>query len=258
MLRHPIWRPADAGAGSSTLGIAASALVHLAVIGVCVLYTREPGHYAEGGSTELVRFLVPPQRVPRHQFETERVEFMRIGIPDGWGVSDIDGERTGSELAAAPRRGEVGHDPEFDRPRARDLDELLADDNVFSALEVDSGVVRSPESAAPFYPAELLALNVEGFVRTRYVVDSGGRVDTATFQIIEASHPAFAYAVLTAAPRMRFRPAIAGGRKVAQLVEQTFEFRVARKQDKVSLRTPPRGRTLAPVNADDALTDHAT
>ena len=257
MLRHPIWRPADAGAGSSTLGIAASAVVHLAVIAVCVTLTREPGHYAEGGSTELVRFLVPEQKVPRHKFETERIEWMRIGIPAGWGVSDVDGERAGSEIAAAPRRGEGGTDPEFDRPRPRDLDELLAMDQVFSALEVDSTVLRSPESAAPFYPAELLALNVEGMVRARYVVDTSGRVDSTTFEIVDATHPAFAHAVLSAAPRMRFRPAMAAGRKVPQLVEQTFEFRVARKTEKVSLRASPGVGTFA-ARYVAAHSDHAT
>lgn len=256
MLRHPIWRPADAGAGFPKLGIAASAVVHLAVIGVCVVLTQEPGHYAEGGSTELVRFLVPEERLPRHKFETERVEWLRIGIPDGWGVSDIDGERSGSEIAAPPRPGEQGIDPEFERPRRPDFDELRASDHVFSAVEVDSTVERSAESAAPFYPPELLALNVEGSVRTRYVVDTSGRVDSTSFEIVESSHPAFAHAVLQAAPRMRFRPAIASGRKVSQLVEQTFEFRVARRLDKVSLRERPGVRTLAERSA--AKPDHAT
>lgn len=259
MRSHPIWRPATPGSGFSAFGIAASVVVHLALIGVSVYTTREPGHYAEGGSTEFVRYLFPPDRLPRRKIETERVEWMRIGIPEGWGVSDVAGELAGSEIDAAPRRGERGGDPELDRPHPKSLDELLGADVIFSALEVDSTVVRSPESGAPFYPSELLALNVEGAVRARYVVDTSGKVDSTSFEIVEASHPAFAHAVLEAVPRMRFKPAVTSGRRVPQLVEQTFEFRVSRRIEQVSLRAGPDGDTLARLLDDPSadILDHA-
>jgi TonB family protein len=256
-MRHPIWRPA-AGREASALGVVSSAVLHAALIGVCAVLTREPGQYAKGGSTELVRFLVPPDRVPTRKIATERIEWVRLGIPDGWGISDVDGARLGSEIAATSRRGERGVDPELEFRQREDLDELLGGDQVFNAFEVDSTVERSPESGAPFYPADLLLANVEGNVRARYVVDTAGRVDSTTIEILSATHPAFALAVLEAAPRMRFRPAVAAGRKVAQLVEQNFEFRVSQRTEKVTLRGAPRGRMLAgrPVTADRP--DHAT
>lgn len=258
MSRHPMRYPVQA-TGPSALSLAASALLHAALIGVTVYYTREPGHYAEGGSTELVRFLVPPDKVPRYKISTERIEWVRIGIPDGWGLSDVDGERAGKELATAPREGDQGADPEIDFRRSKLLDELLGNAFIFSATDVDSTVERSPESGAPLYPPELLDAKVEGQVHTIYVVDSVGRVDSASFRVVFATDPGFTAAVLEAIPYMRFRPAMAGGRPVAQLVEQTFEFRITvRKPKKAALRPSPGGRTLALAPGDNVRSDHAT
>lgn len=257
MSRHPSRRPAAAG-GSSALSLAASALLHAALIAASAWLTRVPGQYAAGGSTELVRFLVPPNAVPRHDVVRERVEWVRIGVPDGWGISDIDGERAGSEVAAAPRRGDLGADPEIDFRRDEALDELLGDNLVFSAVDVDSTVERSPMSGAPLYPPAMLAARLQGEVRAIYVVDSAGRVDSASFRIVSATHPEFAGAVMEAVPFLRFRPAMAGGRPVRQLVEQTFEFRIAPPRPKKSaFRPAPGGRTLADVRVTAPPRDHA-
>jgi len=247
----------DVGAQSSTLGIAASVVVHLALVAVSAHLTREPGHYAKDGSTELVRFLVPPNREVRRDLVRERIEWVRTGLPDGWGISDIDAQGIGSEIAATGRRGDRGVDPELERRRNEELDELLGDDVVLTAYEVDSIASRDPDSGAPVYPPDLLAANVEGTVRTQYVVDTSGRVDSASFRILTATHPAFAAAVLESVPRMRFRPALSAGRRVPQLVEQTFEFKMTRRTP-VSLRMGPDGRKLAAVAGHAAALPHAT
>lgn len=258
MSRHPMHRPAAAG-GSSALSLAASALVHAAVIAVCSYYTREPGHYAEGGSTELVRFLVPPDKVPTQRLSTERIEWVRVGIPEGWGLSDVDGERPGSEIATAPREGEQGADPEIDFRRAKALEELIGNSLIFSAVDVDSTVERSPDSGAPLYPQDLLDAKVEGYVHAIYVVDSSGHVDTTSFRIVHATDSGFVAAVIEAVPYMRFRPAVVGGQRVPQLVEQKFEFRISpRKVKKAALRRSPDGHTLALATGDNARSEHAT
>jgi TonB family protein len=95
-----------------------------------------------------------------------------------------------------------------------------------TVLEVDSAVVRDPTSAAPEYPAHLLHSGVQGRAEVRYVVDTLGSVDTLSYRVLRASHVDFAVSVRRALPNMRFRPAMQGGRRVRQLIEQTFSFRI--------------------------------
>jgi TonB family protein len=106
-------------------------------------------------------------------------------------------------------------------------DQILPGDNALTVIEVDSEVVRDPTSAAPEYPAQLLAKGLEGWAMVRYVVDTLGQVDTLTYRVLQATHMGFARAVRLALPNMRFRPAIQSGNRVRQLVEQTFRFRIS-------------------------------
>jgi protein TonB len=98
--------------------------------------------------------------------------------------------------------------------------------DVFLANQVDRPVVMLPGSAGPAYPESLRAAGIEGWVTAQFVVDSVGRVDLARLTILESQHPLFSAAVRTALARMRYLPAEAGGTRVAQLVQQTFQFTV--------------------------------
>jgi TonB family protein len=98
---------------------------------------------------------------------------------------------------------------------------------VFSVLEVDEMVERYAWSAAPVYPSELIALGTEGAVRTVYVVDTLGRVDTMTIEVLQSDDSLFTESVRTALGQMRFRPAKRAGKPVRQRVEQKFRFRIA-------------------------------
>src|SRR6185437_14138142 len=55
----------------------------------------------------------------------------------------------------------------------------------FALLDVDSGAVRDPRSAAPSYPADMEARGIEGMVKVRFVVDSTGLVDLSTVKVLE-------------------------------------------------------------------------
>jgi TonB family protein len=96
----------------------------------------------------------------------------------------------------------------------------------FSDLQVDVPAALLPRSPLPQYPASLRMLRSDGHARLRFVVDARGRVELATVEIVEASHPAFAAAVRAALPRMRFSPARIGDRGVRQLVEFPITFRL--------------------------------
>jgi hypothetical protein len=63
-------------------------------------------------------------------------------------------------------------------------------------------------------------------VQAIYVVDTIGRVDTTTIQVVHSDDPRFTASVRTALGQMRFRPAQRAGKTVPQLVEQKFRFKI--------------------------------
>lgn len=97
-------------------------------------------------------------------------------------------------------------------------------------IAAGNAVVRDPASAAPEFPARLLATGVSGEVTARFIVDTLGIADVASYAVVRSTRAEFSDAVLRALPRMRFRPANQRGRLVRQWVEQTFHFRVQRNE----------------------------
>jgi hypothetical protein len=69
-------------------------------------------------------------------------------------------------------------------------------------------------------------------------VDSLGKADLNTLEIVRASRIEFAVAVREALPLMRFTPARMGPKAVPQLVEQPFNFRI-QKPDTAAAKRPP-------------------
>ena len=63
-------------------------------------------------------------------------------------------------------------------------------------------------------------------VQAIYVVDTTGRVDTTTIQVILSDDPRFTASVRTALEDMLFSPAKRAGRTVRQQVQQQFRFRI--------------------------------
>jgi TonB family protein len=101
-----------------------------------------------------------------------------------------------------------------------------ASNRAYSEIEVDSAVVRDPDSEGPLYPPTLLAKRIEGFAVVSFVVDTTGRPDLRSFMPLEVSDTLFANAVRLALPRMKFTPAKRSGIRVRQEVEQRFTFRI--------------------------------
>lgn len=97
---------------------------------------------------------------------------------------------------------------------------------VFLVSEVDKIAAVLPGSAGPVYPETLRAAGMEGTVLAQFVVDSTGRADLTRFTVLNSPHPLFAAAVRNALSRMRFLPAESRGVRVAQLVQQSFQFTV--------------------------------
>jgi protein TonB len=208
----------------------ASMLAHAGVVVVAVAITTGGRQLPQDEREARVFFLLPPDRVDVRARQTDILQWGRPGgdLEDGKLLRATEGMRVRVEAYGARRRGERsgarGELPFGPVP-------YLVPDTVFSVLEVDQMVERYEGSAAPAYPPDLLAMGTEGSVRAQYVVDTTGRVDTATIEVVSSDDDRFTESVRAALGMMLFRPAKREGRAVRQLVEQNFHFRIQ----------PPRG-----------------
>ncbi len=99
---------------------------------------------------------------------------------------------------------------------------------IYSEFQVERPVVLVAGSAGPLYPEMLRVAGVEGQVMAQFVVDTTGRANIGSFVALLSDNALFTAAVRTALTRMRFIPAEVDGHKVAQLVQQPFQFSVSR------------------------------
>jgi periplasmic protein TonB len=91
-------------------------------------------------------------------------------------------------------------------------------------FQVDKPVLQRPGNPKAQFPDEMRGRGKGGDVTVQYVVDTLGRVDMNSIQILSATDRAFSTSVKTVLPEMRFYPAETGGRRVRQMVQQSFRF----------------------------------
>ena len=210
-----------------------SVVTHALLIGVAVASTRRPANVDPDWIENRAYYLPPPNRLPSQQASGETIKYVELapeGFGAGLGKTDIGGDRpVPKEIAENP--GDLGRD----LTSSEAVPKLVGGDSVFTQLEVDSTVSRYPGSAAPAYPAEMLKQGVQGSVITQYVVDTSGFADTTSLKIMSTTHEQFSEAVRAALPYMRFFPAKVGSKKVRQLVEQEFSFKI---EQSASQQTP--------------------
>lgn len=171
-----------------------------------------------------VTFLIPMNRVNSPPPREESMQFLREGEKAGSGGF----EKKVIDKSSKNEAPVVGTGPEEGKPEEA-AEELIPNaiyDTVATAVDVDSMVTRYTDSAAPSYPPRLLELKIEGGAYVQFVVDTTGLADTTSFKVISATHPEFAASVRDALPGMRFHPAILRSKKVRQLVEQPFMFKI--------------------------------
>jgi TonB family protein len=204
-----------------------SIVAHLGVVWVVATATgtfRLPTNEREAR----VFFLLPPDRVDAPERQAEIFLPGRPGSGlDQAGQLPAEGEglRLQATASRARHRGE--------RSGARKAHPFgpapFLAEKVYSVLQVDQMVERYPSSTAPVYPPELSAQGKEGKVDATYVVDTIGRVDTTTIQVLQSDDPRFTESVRTALGEARFRPAKRAGQPVRQLVQQRFSFKLAQR-----------------------------
>jgi periplasmic protein TonB len=76
----------------------------------------------------------------------------------------------------------------------------------------------------PRYPEALRRAGIDGTVVVKFVVDTLGRVDMATVEVLSSSHDLFTIAVRETLAKVRFYPARVGERKVRAAAVMPFHF----------------------------------
>jgi len=216
----------------SPAGFAASLALHgILVAGAVLLTSRVPTRHAVR-SEATVRFLRPaPARPP---VATTRASAPQPASPGTMSVINVPILIPDGIPPMDPLRAVINFDQPFEfRVGAQTRAGTTTDVNVepgsaMLADQVEVQVVLDPRSPMPRYPQLLKDAGVEGAVRVRFVVDTLGRAELASVQVLESSHAAFTVAVQAALPRMRFAPARVGQRPVRQLVEFPLQFQLTR------------------------------
>jgi TonB family protein len=67
-------------------------------------------------------------------------------------------------------------------------------------------------------------IGLEGRVLLRFVIDTTGRVDKGSIEVLEATEEQFTPPARDAVARARFRPALLSGTPVRQLAEESIRF----------------------------------
>jgi hypothetical protein len=220
-----VWRESYAVRRSYGGSVLLSAAAHVGIIALAVVVTRTaPDLIREEIAEFAVRFHIPEDRPHGQTPQREQIQWMALGVAPGTGalVDMPDGQSTDGRAAEL----DVGFDFGNAQVSVNAMPRIAGTDSAYTIVEVDSTVQRDPFSAAPSYPADLLAAGVQGSSMVRYVVDTTGRADMRTFQELRATHAGFTASVREALPLMRFTPAKIGLTRVRQLVEQEFFFKI--------------------------------
>jgi len=216
--------------GPSVLSFAA----HVALVGLAVRGTAINARELIENVSQRITYLPPPDRRGGRETTVERLQYVEVGGGAIVPLEGIGGLQPQGGPRPQPRLG--GDEGTTVRPKEESRAEQ-SQDSVYSVLEVEERAVRTATSAAPVYPAELMKEGTEGGVLIRFVVDTTGRADPATIEVVRTTHPAFAASVRAAVPQMSFTPAMVGGRHVRQAVEQNFEFRITTPPPTVAEQT---------------------
>ncbi len=224
--RRPSWR----ALWQQAVGVGAEAVVILAFVAGGWLERWLSAHSAGPQADQSVSFLAPLRQATPPPAQ-ERLSFVGLGgktpvpktepvLPTGRGSQPVALAEGGGKLVVQ----ETAETSPSDSPRA------------MSEIEVDSTAALDPSAEGPVYPPELMSNGVQGVVYAQFVVDSTGYADTLTMQVLEKVDAQFVKAVREALPRMKYKAAMFAGRRVPQLVQQAFVFRIQ-----------PAGAPVAPM-----------
>jgi periplasmic protein TonB len=199
--------------------LVAAALYATAQTHVRVRATDDVVHVAYVTPAQPVSAANPAPTTPAATVKGRRPIFVNVKIPD---ISPLPiafapiVARPG-DFARIPMDAADGAATPFPSPGA-----------TFRAEQVEKQVAVLPGGNPPRYPEALRIAGVEGKVVAVFVVDEQGRVEAGSISFLHSDNEQFEREVRATLRDMRFTPAEAGGRKVRQLVQMPFVFKLSR------------------------------
>jgi protein TonB len=215
----------------SFLGAMVSVVAHTAVISIAVLATAQ-ARLDEPTAVEIVRWIDPPAAGPpvaaARADQADRPA--RAALPD---LSFL--ERINIATPSVDPAPEVIPLNSFPLSGGAVISGLTSDHGVgvattepLSAHQVDRQASLRPGTPPPRYPDPLRIAGVEGQVVAVFTVNERGRAELGSLRFTRSDNALFEAAVREALATLQFTPAEVGGRKVRQLVQMPFVFRLSR------------------------------
>ena len=220
-------------------GTAISFVVHVILIAAAVQGTLSANQRAEKVKEQKVEFVQvkkeePPP--PKEEVKPPPSQVMAPPPPKGFQIlsapikipdmiPEIDLNKTATREEDFSGKGAAGGTA---RGVTGGVAAPLNSDQPLFDFQVEKPAAANPSNIAPNYPNQLRAANIEGQVVAKFVVDTNGRADMRTFEIIKSDHDLFTNSVRNSLPNFRFFPAELGGRKVKQLVQMPFVFSLSK------------------------------
>jgi protein TonB len=216
-------------------GTVFSIVLHTVLISAAVYATARAGSKDEKAKAEKIQFVEMKKEPPKVPDKPPPPKEVVVKPPPPKGF----------QVLRAPVRIDIKI-PEID------LSKAITNENDFSGKGVKGGTgtgvvggiantnqtyfefqVEKPaemlaESPKPKYPSVLESSGIAGEVQAQFVVSSSGKADMDSFKVLKSSNELFTQAVKNVLPRMKFSPAMIGGKPVNQLVQQSFQFAVPR------------------------------
>ena len=216
-------------------GTVFSIVLHTVLIGGAVYATARAGVKDEKSKAEKIQFVeMKKEPVPEKKPEPPKEVVVKPPPPKGF------------QVLRAPLRIDIKI-PEIDLSKAITNESDFSGKGVkggtgtgvvggtgpvtnqtYFEFQVEKPAEMLPESPKPKYPSVLESSGIAGEVQAQFVVSSSGRADMDSFKVLRSSNELFTQAVKNVLPRMKFSPAMIGGKPVNQLVQQSFQFAVPR------------------------------
>jgi TonB family protein len=153
-----------------------------------------------------------------------------VQVPFTFTLASRDGDTTSASAQATRRAAAMQRAADQVRNARNAADARSASQqrarasSAFFTFELDKLARLAPGNPQPQYPASLLSSRTAGNVIVSIVVDTTGRADMTTFNVLESSHQLFSDAVREVLQSYRFIPAELGSRKVKSHVNLPFRF----------------------------------
>ena len=219
-------------------GTVFSIVLHTVLIAGAVYATARAGVKDEKAKAEKIQFVEmkkePPKEPPKEAPPPKEVvvkppppkgfQVLRAPVKIDIKIPEIDlskaitneNDFTGKGVKGGVGNGVVGGKGPVDNTQT------------YFEFQVEKPAEMVAGSPTPRYPSVLESSGIAGEVQAQFVVKSDGKADVDTFKVLKSTNDLFTQAVKNNLPRMRFNPAMIGGKPVNQLVQQAFQFAVPR------------------------------